>query len=70
MYVYLVERKSDNKRFAMVGDIDDTNAGSGTYSYNFTSANKYAIKTPYGLRSNVSTGKNSKQYKIIHCTKI
>lgn len=72
-YTYLVEHKKTGEKWLMIGNLKDVNAGSGRYLYSFVNEDyKVAIKTPYGLRSNITTGKkyNSKDYKVVHQTSI
>lgn len=67
-YIYLVESKANGSRFVMIGNLKETNIGSGRYLYELSNG-KYARETPYGTRSNISSGKyNAKQYRVVHQT--
>lgn len=71
MYVYLVENKANGDKYMMFGNLKNRNIGSGRYLYQFVDEKyEYGIRTPYGLRSNVSTGikYNSKHYRIVNQT--
>lgn len=77
MFVYLVERKSDGEKFAMVTNLKSRNwmnIGMGKYLFSFVSRNyEYGIMTPYGLRNNVTADVekyNTRHYRVLHCTKI
>ena len=68
-YSYLVERRSDGKRFVMNGNLKECNIGSGRYLYDFANRDyEYSRLTHYGHIMNISTGKkyNSKRYRIIY----
>jgi hypothetical protein len=69
-YVYLVKSKVNGELFVMIGNLKETNVGSGKYLYKLIKG-KYTRETPYGTRSNVSTDKyNAKQYSVVHQTEI
>jgi hypothetical protein len=74
VYVYLVERKSDGEKFAMVGNFKNRNIGCGKHLFAFVSPDyRYAQRTPYGLISNVTldhVAYNRREYRVIHCTKV
>ena len=71
MYVYHVVNKTNKNKYMMIGNLKNCNMGigSGRYLYQFVNDDyKYAIETPYGLRSNISCGLkyNSDKYKVVH----
>lgn len=68
-YFYLVENKSNGSRYVMMGNLKDSNMGCGRYLYEIVGDKyEYARNTPYGFRSNISTGikYNSKYYRVVH----
>lgn len=70
-YLNLVMNKINGKKYLMIGNLKNCNIDSGRYLYPFVDERyPYAKKTPYGLRSNVSSDikYNSREYKVVHQT--
>lgn len=68
IYYYLIQRKSDGKKFVAYGNLKNIAEGL-SYLFEFVSEDYiYGIKTKYGIIKNISSDKkyNSKEYKVLH----
>lgn len=73
MYIYLVADRINGDKYVMIGNLKNCNIGSGRYLYQLVNEDyRYAKKTPYGLRSNISSDikYDSRNYKVVHQTAV
>ena len=72
-FIYLVERKRDKQKFAMIGNMKNINLDTHKYLYDFVGPlYPYPVETPYGNIKNYCNNLkyDSKTYRIIHQTEI